>query len=265
MMIIALNNKEITQIGVTAIIDFYRTMSIDSFHLPGLDAFVTGEDSISLNVVIDTRKNSTLNLEIVELMDDFFRKHRVPWGWFISPVSVTENIQSFNFALSYEIPGMYFDLSRVLPSYEKNFFIKEADDDLHEWIEPLLEGFPTESGEHDDIYRKLNANLLRNGNKKLRHFTVYINHEPACSGTLFLSEHSVMLHNLATKNKFKKKGLATALTLHMMSEAKKLKYQHCFLDSSDEGLNLYHRLGFKIYSTTRVYSQDATMKEKIGY
>jgi len=42
----------------------------------------------------------------------------------------------------------------------------------------------------------------------------------------------------------------------MMSEAKKLNYKHCFLDSSNKAFNLYHRLGFKTYGKTLVYSID---------
>jgi ribosomal-protein-alanine N-acetyltransferase len=253
--IIELKNPEITEIGVEAIIDFYRTMAIDQLQLPGLNAFVTGADSASLNVVIDTRKNGEFSSEIITLMTDFFKKHQVPWGWFITAKASADDIDKHGFNLLYETPGMYFDLSNVLPKIENGIDIKEACDDLMEWIEPLLEGFPSESGENDDVYRKLNAELLLKGEKKLRHFTIYSNNEAACSGTLFLSDDSVMLHNLATKNKFRNRGLGAALTLYMIYEAKKLGYKHCFLDSSEEGFNLYHRLGFKIYCTTSVYSK----------
>ena len=254
-IIIELQDQEITEIGVDAIIDFYRTMAIDQLQLPGLNAFVTGADSSSLNVLIDTRKNGGFGSEIINPITAFFKKHQVPWGWFVTAKASADDIEKHGFNLLYETPGMYFDLSNALPVIENGVDIKEAYDDLMGWIEPLLEGFPSESGENDDIYRKLNAELLLKGEKKLRHFTIYSNNEAACSGTLFLSDDSVMLHNLATKNKFRKRRLGAALTLYMMSEAKNLGYKHCFLDSSDEGFNLYHRLGFKIYCVTSVYSK----------
>jgi len=37
------------------------------------------------------------------------------------------------------------------------------------------------------------------------------------------------------------------------SPAKKSGHRYCFLDSSDEGFNLYVRLGFKVYCMTLVY------------
>jgi predicted GNAT family acetyltransferase len=255
---IELNDQEITELGVKAIIDFYRTMAIDQLQLPGLNAFVTGVDSSSLNVVLDTRKNSETNAELVNSMADFFKSHQVPWGWFITATAVVNDIERRGFHLLYDAPGMYFDLSKALPVIGVDFDvdIEEVRDDLHEWIEPLLEGFPNENGSNsddDDIYRKLNANLLQKGEKKLRHFTAYFKGEAASSATLFLSNDSVMLHNLATKNKFRKKGIGTALTLYMMAEAKNAGYRHCFLDSSDEGFNLYSGLGFKVYCVTSVY------------
>jgi hypothetical protein len=253
--VIEVKNQEIIEIGVDAIMDFYRTIAIDQLQLPGLNAFATGADSSSLNVVIDTRKNGGFSSEIINPITDFFKKHQVPWGWFITAKASADDIEKYGFNLLYETPGMYFDLSNVLPVIENGVGIKEACDDLRGWIEPLLEGFPNESGENDDIYRKLNAELLLKGEKKLKHFTIYSNNEAACSGTLFLSDDSVMLHNLATKNKFRKRRLGTALALHMMSEAKRLGYKHCFLDSSSEGFNLYHRLGFKIYCTTLIYGK----------
>ena len=252
---IELNDQSITQIGVEAIIDFYNTMAIDKLQLSGLNAFVTGADSPSLNVVIDTRKNEGFSSEIINAMTDFFNNHQVTWSWFITAVAVADDMEKCGFEFLYQSPGMYFDLSNKLQVIDDNLIIKEANDDLREWIEPLLEGFPSESGEDDDVYRKLNARLLLNGEKKLRHFTVYFNNEPACSGTLFLSDNSVMLHNLATKNKFRKRGFGAALTLYMMSEAKKLGYKHCFLDSSDEGFSLYSKLGFKVYCVTSVYKR----------
>jgi hypothetical protein len=44
-IICELNNKDIERIGTEAIIDFYKTMAIDSFFIPGLNAIATGVDS----------------------------------------------------------------------------------------------------------------------------------------------------------------------------------------------------------------------------
>lgn len=64
-----------------------------------------------------------------------------------------------------------------------------------------------------------------------------------------------MIHNLATKKAFTKRGIGTALSLHMMERAIQLGFKHCFLDSSEDAFNIYKNIGFKVYSTTTVYIQ----------
>ncbi len=250
-MTIEISDHLITPQGIAAILEFYRTIAIDELQFPGLNVFATGVNSSSLNVVIDTRKDEAVSAETVNVIDSFFRKHKVPWDWCITATAIDEDIdiKKLGFNLLYQAPAMYLDLSNVLEIHTVN--IKEANDDLHEWIGPVQEGFP--SADKGEGYRKLNVALQRIDEKKLRHFTAYYNNEVAASATLFLSDAAVMLHNLATKHKFKNRGIGTLLTLHMMSEAKKAGYQHCFLDASEEGFNLYTRLGFKIYAMTNAY------------
>lgn len=254
-LIYELNNKNIEKLGTEAITDFYRTMAIDILALPGLNAFVTGVDSPSLNVVIDTRDNQKINDETIQKINHFFENHSIPWGWFITDANKSDDIEQHGFFLLYETPSMYFDLLNDLPKIAtSNVDTRNADGELLEWIKPLQDGFP--SSDNCEVYRKLNAKLQQSGEKKLQHFIAYYQNEPASAGTLFLSDNAVMIHNLATKNKFLKRGFGTALTLHMMSVAKKTGYKHCFLDSSDEGFNLYSKLGFKVYGKTWVYERN---------
>lgn len=254
--IIEVKNQEITEMGAEAITDYFRTMAVDHVQIGELKAFVTGADSPSLNVVLVTKKNVELNPTIINSMAAFFKKHQVQEGWSIAAMAEIKDIEKKGFNLSFKNLGMYFDLSEPIQNIESSITIKEIYNDLKEWILPLREGFP--SKDNCEAYRILNAALLHNGERKLRHFSAYYQGEIAASATLFLSDHSVMLHNLATKNKFKKQGIGTALTLHIMSEAKKLGYRHCFLDSSDEGFNLYTRLGFKTYCKTSIYEINKT-------
>ena len=84
---------------------------------------------------------------------------------------------------------------------------------------------------------------------------IELQNEPAAAGTLFMSENSVMLHNLATKTQFQRRGIGTALVIHQMAIAKQLGFKHCFLDSSEKAFGLYQNLGFEVYGATKVYSK----------
>ena len=249
-----INNPRLTQLGVEAITDFYQTMATAQLNLPGLAAFVTGVDSPFLNVVIDTRVNQTTEPQQIETIAAFFAGHQVPWVWFVEPVAHVTDLEQHGLRFLEEAPGMYFDLSQPLPTQQAEFRIVEvaANDDLHQWIEPLNEGFP--SPDNGESYRQLNANLLNTGETKLKHFIAYSDNDVAAAATLFLGKDAVMLHNLATKLAYQKRGLGKALALHRMQVARDLGYRHCFLDASEEGYQLHKRIGMQVYCLTRSYT-----------
>lgn len=258
--IIDLHNETLTQLGIQAIIDFYQTIAVDQLQFPGITAVVTKTNSPYLNVVIDTRSYQEDSHELVERLNAFFNKYQTPWNWFMTPIA-TNNLTELGFLFIEEAPGLYFDLTRDFSaSFPASISIREAteNDDLIEWIIPMQEGFPTEDGSpEDDGYRQINAKLLQQGEKKLRHFIAYYNGELAGAATLFLSKDSVMLHNLAVLKKFQRKGVGKALGLHRMAIAKQLGYKHCFLDASDEGFKLHKTLGFRVYCTTKIYNNES--------
>lgn len=250
----SLIDKEITALGVSATIDFYKTMAIDALHLPGLSAFVTGADAFLLNIVVDTRKNATFSAELIQTMHHFFSPYQVPWGWLVVADVEQEDIKAFGFDLAFQSPGMYFDLNNALSEAQiEAICIQEENNDLKEWIKPLQEAFPNK--DNCEVYRRLNADLLSKGEKKLRHFTAYCEHEAAVSGTLFFSNQAVAVHNMAARPQFRKRGIGMALLAHMMAEASRQGYRHCFLDASDAGLNLYNQVGFKTYCKTSFYKK----------
>lgn len=192
---------------------------------------------------------------MIEEVDSYFNQFNVPWGWFIVP-AIFDNDMENHFSLIEEAPAMYFNLLSSLPNLQyPNITVHEvaSTDDLREWIQPIDDGFQSE--ENDDSYRKLNADILHSGDKKLRHFIGFYKGTLAAASTLFLSDDSVMLHNLATKTAFKKCGLGTALTLHMLHQATQMGFKHCFLDSSEEAFGLYKKIGFHVYCTTLIYGK----------
>lgn len=253
---VEINDKVITQKGINAIISFYHTLAIEEKVFSQAIAYSTGLSSPFLNVLFDNRSDRTNSVELANIASIFFNRHQVPWGWFITPASHENDLTKLGFSLIEEAPAMYFNLLNPLPTMKSDLItIEEASDNnsLKAWIQPINEGFQAKEG--DDSFLKLNIDVLNKGKKKLRHFIAFYKKELAAAGTLFLSEDTVMIHNVATKSDFKNRGLGTTLTLHMMEIAKELGYKHCFLDSSDEAFNLYKKIGFKVYCTTLIYSK----------
>ena len=252
---IELHDPVINRLGVDAIIDFYKTIATETLEFPGLFVCMTAiSDAPFLNVVIDTRTNEKYDPEIMATIKNFYNRFNMSWVWFVSPIAKVNHLEQQGFRLIEQAPGMYFDLTQSLPEIKINQLeIKEADatDDLSDWTLPLQEGFP--SDDNCEAYRKLNADLLHKGVTKLKHFVAYIQQEAVSCATLFVSGDSVMIHNLATKIAFQKRGIGKAVSNHLMAVAKNLGVKHCFLDSSDEGFKLYKSLEFKVYCVARAY------------
>lgn len=251
---IDIHDQEITQRGIWAIHDFYHTLAIHEQKYAQAIAFVTGIDSPFLNVMFDNRLDRTDSKALIEEVSHFFNIHQVPWSWFIFPACKQNDLQQQGLTLIEDAPAMYYNLLNPLPTVDSAWItIQEVDekDDLKVWIQSVNEGF--DSGD-DDTYRQLNATLLHKGEKKLRHFVAYYKKTVAASGTLFFTKEAVMIHNLATRPLFQKLGLGRALSLHMMNIAKEMGYEHCYLDSSEEAIHFYKKLGFRVYATTLIYS-----------
>lgn len=250
-----IENSDVTKIGIKSIIDFYNAMSINKLQNDGAFAFVTGVPSPFLNVVIDTRHNRYTSDELLKNFNYLFEKYNMSWVWFINPASYENDLESLGFKLIEEAPAMYFDLEKKLPDLvTQDLKIQELDraDDLKLWINPIKEAY--EAPQEDDSFRKLNFDILQKGSTQFKHFIAIHENEVVGAGTLFCTNESVMLHHLATKKAYLRRGIGTALTIFMMNRAKKLGFKHCFLDSSEDGFNMYKKLGFKIYSTTLAYS-----------
>lgn len=67
------------------------------------------------------------------------------------------------------------------------------------------------------------------------------------AATLFLHQEVVMLHTICTNPAFRGRSFARAMMTFTMMQAAKFGYNYCFLNSSEPGLELYHKLGFQVY------------------
>ena len=61
------------------------------------------------------------------------------------------------------------------------------------------------------------------------------------------------IDDVATIPEFQKKGYATKLMCEVLSFANKLNVKKCFLGASQDGLNIYKKIGFKELFTNHYY------------
>ncbi len=251
-------DKNIIQLGLAAEIAFCRAMATDCFERDGILAITIGLHDPILNLVVDAQLSEEELDENIQQVIAFFKQHNVIWNWVVGPLSkpatLTKHLEQHGLVWQERFPGMHFDFLQNIPDSSIEYFkIIEvpAIEDLSVWSEALAEGFPT--ADNATGYLQVNANLPYGTGAALRHYVGYYKKQVVSSVTLFISDEAVMIHNLATKTAFLKRGFGTAMTLHAMREAKKLRRQHCFLDASASGASLYKRIGFQPYCYYDVY------------
>ena len=87
----------------------------------------------------------------------------------------------------------------------------------------------------------------------IRHYLGWLDNTPVGTATLVLSGKVAGIWNVGTLSTQRKRGVATAMMGHILSEARSLGYHSSMLLASNEGLPIYARLGYETLSTVRVF------------
>ena len=153
--------------------------------------------------------------------------------------------------------AMAFDLKNLIINNVTNFddgtLIKASDNKLEDWLVPMT-AFSATDYEMCIKYADTHKLALER-NSKLHHFSLYREEKPIASITLSLNNDIARIDDVGTLPEFQGKGYATRLMNYALSEARKLGAIYCFLESSDSGLSIYQKLGFKTLFKNNVYSR----------
>lgn len=152
---------------------------------------------------------------------------------------------------------MWYDLTRDLPELDlKQVYIREVIDEkgLMDWRIPEDEGFKVDKNEQSGYFDRV-KNVPFGKSEAFHHYVAYINEKPVSCATLSFSKYGARIDNVATCDDYLRKGFAKAVTIFAMIEAKKFGCKMVCLESSDEGLPLYLKLGFKKVYKNREYSR----------
>lgn len=260
-------DEKLITMGVMGGVEFCRMMARELAPADGVVGITIKRPDPVLNLVVHTDIEEKDADQKIKTVVDFYQKNAVAWTWVINPISKPDNLARYleqnNFAYLEEYPSLYYDLSKRIPEKIFNKYdIREAkpEDQLREWIKPISEGFP--SSDKGEGFREVNAGLPHGPGTSLRQIMIFDRNQVVTAGTLFLNKEAAMIYNIATRTSARRKGLGTILTVYMMQEAKRLGYQHCFLDSTTSGFNLYHNLGFKVYANNKVYALKSLIRRR---
>lgn len=244
---------------------FWSQMSVKKASFKGMEVFITKIPEPFLNLLMLTPEINTQDFRRHILdAEEFFLKAQIPWTLWTNPhAKINEElIEEFNFSLLEEVPTFCFDLknNEILEPDAvlkiKNVEIREVlnSADLNDWYEPMIEGFKVPNNNTD--FLQLTAKIPYGPSQSFKHYIAYQEDNPIASATLFLHQDYSMIHNIATKNIFLRKGLGSAMTLYLLRQARKYECHFSILESSVDGVALYQKLGFQELYVNNVYQQN---------
>jgi len=180
----------------------------------------------------------------------YFRAHNVPaisW-WLDSPLEMGDwerHLGRRGFRYERGTPGMAVSLGdlqdgRAVAGLEV-VNVQDASA-LQVWTHTMVAGFGLPAAWESGIQPLFEGLGL---DPPIRHYVGYVHGQPAAIATLFLAAGVAGLQYLATAPEFRGRGVAQALALTALHEARTLGYRAGILQSSDKGYNLYLRLGFR--------------------
>jgi ribosomal protein S18 acetylase RimI-like enzyme len=229
-------------------VHFWNCMADRLYRQDGVQAWCTGIGDAYLNGVLTTELSGSMADRAIAGVAEFFRSAQVPWIWAVTPLCRPRNLdEALRDEGFYHLGGHPVLFHDRPPAHRVSGFdirpVRTAAD-LLAWTVPLYEGFGSPAGP-DHRFRQLAAKAGLDPGGPLQHFVGYQDGQPAACVTLSVGRHGAGIDNVATCDRFRRRGWGSAMTRHAMAEAGRLGCSLVCLEASDMSVGLYKRLGFR--------------------
>jgi len=218
----------------------WKTDDFDFWHSPYKDSCVNGITRFSL-----TNKNKII--ENINLIMDYSKQHSIPFSWSVPNKDFHDLSALFNNnnMTAEESVIMVHSLDNIIVNDIPGVSIETLQKgDCKEWLTVFNNAF----GEHDtnltEIYTQLIRKDLENTDASWKYFAGYFNKKLVTTGALLIGSDYGYIANIGTHQQYRGKGVATAIIVALLQEAKKLNMSYVFLQASDAA-RMYEKIGFQ--------------------
>lgn len=211
--------------------------------------------NLPFNGVHSTKQTSeglTFQIERVKALYD---KRELPLYWRVWSTDTPLNLQSLlkesGFVLVAEAPGMILKLDELsndeVTSNDLIIHPIQTKDDLNIWRDIAIAVNGPAFVPLADAYVSVGL-----GNQ-LQSYIGWIEDVPVAISSVFYGNNAAGVYNVATLPAYRGRGIGRAITLRGLQDAKENKYEVAVLTSTETGLPVYNRIGFKPCTTMSVY------------
>jgi ribosomal protein S18 acetylase RimI-like enzyme len=209
----------------------------------------SGLAGATLNVVVRIRFHPDQAGSQIEGVLSHFRSRSLPVGWHIGPSSEPADLAQL--LVAHELthhesePGMAIAIDQMHEEYApEGLTIEQVQDagGLADWVGVWL--FPVP----EDIRRRHLDVLLQLGlgdTVPWRYYLGRLHGHPVATAKLFVGEGVAAVHTVTTLPEVRRRGIGSAMTRHVLHEARALGYRVGVLTASPEGIGSYRRIGFR--------------------
>ena len=238
---------------------FWNSFAKESFVTENSFVFTTGIKSPLINLIILKKQNLQTLTTILPKAQDFFDRHKVPWGINIIDDLSAKEIFPFlknkglkKICTQFEMETKLNQLPQI-PKLKPN--IKEVvnTDMLHNWTTPIASGFES-TNEDIELYYKLFKAAFNKKSNPLTHFVLYEDTIPVSSATLAIHSNVARLDNVATVKEQQGRGYGKKIIEYCVQKARKSGCEYMVFESSEQGIKLYRKMGFTETAMSYIYS-----------
>ncbi len=217
--------------------------------------FSTGIPSFMVNGVIDTKIPPEIAEKTITEIIQSFKEEKLPFHWDIGPLSKPANLNELllqkNPMVAISLPGLALnlkELSTEKADFPKITIVKVQDIETFKiWTKVMLNAFELPLDLLLDFYFESLSLVFLSENSATEAYLAYFNGKPVASSIGFYGSGVLGLYGIATLKEARGNRIGSAITLAPLHDAKKLGYEIGVLHSTEMGLDLYKRIGFKEY------------------
>lgn len=222
----------------------------------------TNLKSDTFNTAIGGNVNENNFKQYAKEVRDYYVRRKLPMAWWCGPTTgigkdhpILLDLGFINEEFDVCMAVNLDNLPSEIYSINNDLDIQEAvsTQQVEDFSHALASVF--EPFDHNVLkyYKKASSEMSKASNK-MKLYIGYYQNKPVTSGCCFFNEDTAGIYDIATKPNARGKGFGSAMTYHTLMEAKKAGYNTAVLGASEDGLNIYKRLGFKEFGLFYVYS-----------